>query len=152
MYENQSPEIRQIIIDEWRELGFFYDFDDRKQIKEWKFYGSKQGLQNLIVLLDEYISNPLNKQLSEHEHYGPYYYLKILTSDEQRITEAHIEGSINDIRYLKDIISENLNKTQVGQTFKIDKEYGVDNTATLKFFIMHDNFDPASLDAKDSVG
>ena len=139
-------DLDQLMIDEWRQLGFYYDRDDRMDVNQWRFYGSKQGLLNFVSLLRDYVANPSNDILSEHEHYGPYRYLKIMTSDEQRITERHIEGTIKDLDRLGDIIAEKLRKAQPGQTFNINKDYGIDNTVTAKFFVMADGFDPPSMD------
>ena len=136
----------QLMIDQWRELGFYYDHDDRMDVNQWRFYGSKKGLQNFVSLLDKYTANPHNDTLSEHDHYGPYSYLKIMTWDKPTITESYIAGTIQDLKRLRDIIADKLNKAQPGQTFNIDKDYGLDNTITAKFFVMSDNFDPPSMD------
>ena len=138
--------IEQTLINEWRKLGFYYDSDNRLEINQWRFFGSKQGLQNFVTLLDNYINNPNNNFKSEHDHYGPYSYLKIMTWDKPKITEHYIAGTIEDLKHLKNIIAEKLNRSQPGQTFNIDKEYGIENTMTAKFFIMSDDFDPVSMD------
>jgi hypothetical protein len=46
------------------------------------------------------------------------------------------------LKILKNLISEKLDKTEAGQTFNIEKDYGHGNTITAKFFVMGDNFDP----------
>lgn len=138
--------IDQMIIDEWQELGFYYDFDNRLSVNQWRFFGSKNGLQNFVSLLDEYTNNLANDTLSEHEHYGPYGYLKIMTWDKPTITSNYIAGTIPDLKLLSNLISEKLDKTAPGQTFNIENDYGQDNTITAKFFVMADNFDPASMD------
>ncbi len=131
-------------IDEWRQLRFHYDFENEDN--EWKFLGSKEGLKNLATLVDAYTNNKGNVGISEHEHYGPYSYLKIMTWDKPTITRGFIAGTIQDLKKLSEIITDKINKACVGETFRIDKEYGIDNTATLSFDVMPDNFDPASLD------
>ena len=137
----------QFVVDEWRSLGFYYDFDDRISDNQWRFFGSKKGLQHFVTLLDDYTSNVNNDKLFEHEHYGPYCYLKIITLDgESSITPHAIGGSIADLRYLRNIVAEKLIKSQPGDTFNIDKEFGSNNEATAKFFVMSDNFDPVSMD------
>jgi len=136
-----------MMIDEWRELGFYYDLDKRLSVNQWRFYGSKKGLLNFVNLLDEYVRNPNNNQLFEHEHYGPYSYLKIITlEDECQINDNAIGGTFEDLKRLRNIIDNKLKKSQVGETFDIDKEFGEDNTASAKFFVMADNFDPVSMD------
>jgi hypothetical protein len=143
---NKPIDLDQLMIDEWRELGFYYDRDDRMDVNQWRFYGSKKGLQKFVSLLDGYTNNPYNDTLSEHSHFGPYSYLKIMTWDKPIINEGYIAGTIQHLRMLRDILAEKLVKAQVGQTFNIDKDYGVDNTATAKFFVMSDDFDPPSMD------
>jgi hypothetical protein len=143
---NKPIDLDKLMIDKWRELGFYYDRDDRMEVNQWRFYGSKQGLQNFADLLDKYTTNPNSSTLSEHNHYGPYSYLKIMTWDKPTITESYIAGTIQDLKELRDIIADKLNEAQPGQTFSIDEDYGVDNTMTAKFFLMADDFDPPSMD------
>lgn len=139
-------DIDQMMIEEWRQLGFYYDRDDRLDVNQWRFFGSKSGLQNFVSLLDKYTNTSANNTLSEHEHYGPYSYLKIMTWDKPIIKADYIAGTIQDLKILRNLISEKLEKTEAGQTFNIEKEYGQDNTNTAKFFVMADNFDPVSMD------
>jgi hypothetical protein len=144
---DKKIDIDKMIIDEWRQLGFYYDFDDRLEINQWRFYGSKTGLQNFVKLLDDYTDSPSRDKVFEHDHYGPYMYLKIITLDDQAIiNDSAIGGTISDLKKLRNIIADKLNNSQPGQTFNIDKEYGYENTVTAKFFVMADNFDPVSMD------
>lgn len=69
-----------------------------------------------------------------------------MTWDKPTITAVYIAGTIKDLKALKSLISEKLENTEAGQTFNIEKEYGLDNTITAKFFVMADNFDPVSMD------
>src|ERR1035438_7741098 len=62
---------------EWRELGFFYDRDDRARV--WKLTGSRSGLLRFRDLLLSYVADPCNALEAEHEHYGPYAYLEVMT-------------------------------------------------------------------------
>ena len=89
-----------MMIDEWRQLGFYYDRDDRLDVNQWRFFGSKKGLHNFVSLLDKYTSNPSNDTLSEHDHFGPYSYLKIMTWDKPTITADCIAGTIQDLKIL----------------------------------------------------
>ncbi len=131
---------------EWRKLGFYYDLEETNNHKGWRFYGDKKGLYNFVKLLEDYTNNPANDFLSEHDHYGPYNYLKIMTWDKPLITKNFIAGTMANLKDFKNILADKLENFQTGQTFTIDKEYGVDNTASIKFFIMKDNFDPVSMD------
>lgn len=143
---NQKKDIEKMMVEEWRNLGFYYDRDDRIDVNQWRFFGSKIGLQNFVHLLEKYITNPQNKNISEHDHFGPYSYLKIMTWDKPEITEDYIAGTLQDLRNLKQIISDKLRDSQPGQTFNIDKDYGIDNTITAKFFVMSDDFEPHKMD------
>lgn len=137
-------DFKQKFKDEWRELGFYYDNGDDN--KKWKFFGSKKGLQNFITLLDEYLINPDFAGLSEEYAFGPYTYLKIMTWDKPTITGNYFAGTLEDLENMKNIIADKLSKSEVGQSFSIEQDYGVDNTATATFFIMPDSFDPVSMD------
>ena len=72
-----STDINEMTQREWRELGFFYDRDD--DAKEWRLIGSKEGLRQFAHSMQEYAANPGNDLISEHEHFGPYGYLKVGT-------------------------------------------------------------------------
>lgn len=139
-------DIDEMIKQEWRDLGFFYDLERYNDFRQWKFYGSKHGLFNLIKLLEDYTAKKSNDYLSEHDHYGPYHYLKIMTWSKPEITENHFAGTISDLNVLKEIIAKKLNVTGVGHTFLISNEYGEGNTASARFFVMADDFDPVSMD------
>lgn len=137
--------VDMLIVDGWRKLGFFYDLDGRIETNQWRFYGSKKGLWNWVLILEEYTNNPDLKGISAEKHYGPYFF-EIMTWDKAKISRHCIAGSIADLKKLKDIISKNLQQKGPGETFNIDEEYGIDNELTAKFFIMTDDFDPASMD------
>lgn len=139
-------DIDEMIKQEWRDLGFYYELEENNDFKQWRFYGSKQGLFDFINLLEIYIAKKSNDNISEHDHYGPYHYLKIMTWDKPEITENYFAGTIADLNILKGILARKLDVTGVGQTFVISKEYGESNTAIARFFIMADDFDPVSMD------
>ncbi|MBV4357464.1 hypothetical protein [Pinibacter aurantiacus] len=142
--------IDQRIKDEWRELDFYYDLEKKGNKSQWRLYGSKHGLYNFVKLLKNYTTEPTNDFLSEHCHCGPYNYLKVMTWHKAEITENYIAGTIEDLKNLKNIIADKLEKTLPGQSFTIDKEHGTNNTALIKFFVMKDSFDPVSMDGNYS--
>ena len=108
----KKVDIDQMMIDEWRELGFYYDFIDH--LNQWRFFGSRQGLLNFVKLLDDYVSNPNNYQLFEHEHYGPSMQLKIITLEDQNvINDNAIGGTINDLKKLRNLLEDKIKKTLV---------------------------------------
>ena len=133
-------------IDEWRELGFYYDLNEDNDIKEWRFFGSREGILSFTSFLNEYANRVDKETISEHDHLGPYNYLKIMTWDKAIITDQYFAGTIRDIKTLGNLIGEKLNNTKAGGAFSIDHDYGTGNTATAKFFVMADTFDPASMD------
>jgi len=132
------------IIREWRELGYYYEFNEG--LKQWRFYGSKTGLQNIINQLNAYGNNPANNFISEHIHLGPYNYLKIMTWHKADIAKEWIAGTISDLNDLKNLITQKLSTSEIGDVFIIGKNYASDTVNTLLFIIMADNFDPASIE------
>ncbi len=145
----KSSKLDNLIISEWRELGFYYDINENNIVKEWRFFGSKIGLQKFVTLLDKYVNDPRNNSLSEHDHYGPYGYLKVMTWNKPEITEDYIAGTLQDLGKLRDIISQKISVTNSGQTFNIETEYGIENSATARFFVMTDDFDPYSIEEQE---
>lgn len=142
----EFSEMDNQIFEEWRELGFYYDLDERGTVPQWRFFGSTAGFQAFSTLLRKYSDDPVNINLSEHEHYGPYFYLKVITSDQERVTAVMFEVTIPGAKQLAEIISSKTLSYVPGQTFSIDEEFGSNNTASTLFFLMHESFDPASLD------
>ena len=130
--------------EEWRELGFYYETDDER--KQWRFVGSRDGLLGLPSLLDQYISDPRNASKSEHDHYGPYMYLKVMTWSEPGIDEQSIHGKLDDLARLGHLIRSRIQKQIPGSQVVIGSEYAPDVKYSLLFEIMKDDFDPASAD------
>jgi hypothetical protein len=131
-------------VDEWNLLGFYYEYDD--SLKQWRFFGSKNGLYKLSSLIKAYADESSNEDISEHKHIGPYNYLKIMTWDEPTVTDKYIAGSLPDLLQLSEIINDKVNSVSVGQAVKILAEYSLNSTATLLFIIMSDDFIPSSIE------
>ena len=129
---------------EWRELGFFYEY--QKEKRTWIFFGSMVGLRKLCDILKKYSENPKNRQLSEHEHYGPYMYLEVITSKTSNITDHGIEGNLDDIGRLSRLIRSRLDGADVGATFILREEYVKGSHSAMFFEVKDQNFDPASAD------
>jgi hypothetical protein len=129
---------------EWRNLGFFYDYDEKRG--EWHFIGSRSGLEKFRDILSQYASNPKNDQKSEHDHYGPYMYLEIMTWDSPNISDHCIQGTLSDLKKLSDLVGQKLKNALPNDSFIIQQEYAKDAQSSLVFEIKEDNFDPASAD------
>jgi hypothetical protein len=139
-----SPATNAATTREWRELGFFYDtnISDRA----WNLVGSRAGLLKFAHLLRDYAANPRLAPISEHEHYGPYFYLKVVTWHKPLITQEDIRGTQSDIRRLADLLQRGLANADVGQSFDIDADFSPQNEFRLRLHVREDEFDPASAD------
>lgn len=128
----------------WRELGFFYDYDNEHNA--WKIVCDLDGAMKLVEVLRNYSADPAMAVVSEHIHLGPYSYFEIMTADEARITSHAIEGTQTDIARLADIIQNKLGSSPPGQKILIDKEYSDKNEAVIEFDLREYDFDPSSAD------
>jgi hypothetical protein len=140
-----SEEVNRITRKEWRELGFFYDFDEKRS--RWVLVGSRSGLLKFRDLLIDYANNPGNEGLSEHEHYGPYMYLELMTWNEADITEHAICGTLSDFKRLAEVVEKKLSSCIAGDKFIIGSEYADGGEAVIEFDVKDDGFDPASADS-----
>lgn len=129
---------------EWRELGFFYDRDD--QAKVWRLTGSRAGLLRFRDSLLEYTVDPVNSTQSEHEHYGPYMYLKVMTWPEAGFDGHAIRGRLADLARLAHIIEAKIAAAQPGSSISIRDEFSSTSPYALVLEIREDTFDPASAD------
>jgi hypothetical protein len=132
--------------DEWRELGFFYDSDHDG--REWTVRGSRSGLKEFTRLLRAYAAHPGNEGQSEHEHYGPYMYLKVMTWHEFGLNRDGIRGSIADIGRLAEVIDTQVAGKQPGERIRINIDEGFTHNLeyALTLRVEPDDFDPASAD------
>jgi hypothetical protein len=130
---------------EWRELGFFYDRDDRTKV--WTLTGSRAGLLRFRDALLSYAADPRNAMKSEHQHYGPYMYLEVMTWPEAGFDDHAIRGSLADLARLARIIESKVAATPPGSTASIRGEFATDSPYSLVLDVREDGFDPASADA-----
>ena len=100
---------------EWRALGFFYDVDD--DAKAWTFIGSRAGLLNFRDLLCAYVADPRNALQSEHQHYRPYTYLKVMTWQEAELDKVAIRGPLADLARLAELVEAKLASAQPAPRF-----------------------------------
>jgi len=134
---------------EWRELGFFYDLDN--EAREWRLVGSLEGLLRFRDLLLAYVANPRKDQPSEHEHFGPYSYLEVMTWPEAGFDNHSIHGSLKDLATLASLIDGKLLGAIAGSVIRIRDEFAAASSHTLVLDVREPGFDPASADPLLSV-
>ena len=135
---------KQSAREEWRELGFHYSLDE--EAKTWTLTGSREGLLKFRDALLGYVSNPANAMLSEHDHFGPYMYLKVMTWSEAGFDADSMRGSLEDLRRLAHLIEAGVAAGQIGKSVRIQEEYATDSSFALMLDLREDGFDPASAD------
>ena len=129
---------------EWRQLGFFYDLDD--EARAWKLTGSRAGLLRFRDALLSYVADPRNALKSEHEHYGPYSYLEIMTWPEAGFDGHAIRGPLTDLARLATLVEEKLATMSPGSSARIQEEFAADSPYALILDLREDGFDPAVAD------
>lgn len=140
-----SRESTQQIRESWNRLGFYYDRDDDR--KAWRIMGSRTGLLEFSRLLAEFARDPRHEPLSEHEHYGPYWYLELMTWSSACIDRHAIKGSLEDLSRLAQITSETVCRAAAGAATVIDKEYSSQNEYVLELVVESESFNPADADS-----
>lgn len=130
--------------DEWRELGFFYDQDEAA--KAWRIVGSRDGIRRFVRLLRDYVSNPASARLSEHAHYGPHMYLKVVTATGAAITRTAIAGAPEDLLRLADVVEAKLTSAPECREFTVASDWTSEADFSLLFEVRPDGFHPADAD------
>ena len=139
-----DPETKEVTRREWRELGFFYDRDD--DAKEWRLVGSRTGLMRFAELLRAYVAHPGNAMKSEHEHYGPYMYLEIMTWPEPGMDDHSIHGPLDALRRLAVLVETKVAGLKPGQHARLRDEFAPGAAYILVLNLRPEGFDPASAD------
>lgn len=129
----------------WRLLGFHYKYGGTPPT--WTIRASRAGLDRFCNELKKYAADLKHSGISEHEHYGPYSYLKFVTWNEAKIVEDGLYGQPDDFRRLAESISVRCSQSPIGTQIRIDSEFSAKNEAILLIHIEQDEFDPASADA-----
>ncbi len=129
---------------EWRDLGFFYDRDD--SAKEWHLFGSQAGLGRFVKLLRAYVARPGNAMKSEHQHYGPYMCLEIMTWPEAGMDDHCIHGPLDALDRLASLVEVKVAAPKPGEKAWLRDEFVRDAAYTLVLNMQPDDFDPASAD------
>jgi len=93
-----------------------------------------------------YAANSRNEAKSEHDHYGPYKYLKVMTWTEPGIDRNAIYGTLQNLRQLAGIIEAKLQDTRPGSVLRIQEEFAASCEYCLVLKVRDEGFDPASAD------
>jgi hypothetical protein len=126
-------------------LGFFYDRDDASS--EWRLEGSRSGLLRFAAELERYASKPINASVSEHDHLGPYMYLKIGTWHSPQLNEDWIAGPLPALRALAERIRDWLPKAAVGECLSLRPLFAPSAPYDALLLVQGDAFDPARADS-----
>jgi hypothetical protein len=132
---------------QWRDLGFYYEHVLAPR-PAWRIVGSRPGLSAFRALLLAYADRPSHAAVSEHEHYGPYWYLKIMTSEAPGIDADRIRGTLDDLRRLANIVATAVERSKPGDVIPIGHSYVEEPPFDLVLDVREDDFDPASADAE----
>lgn len=132
------------IRDDWRDLGFFVDLSDAR--KELRLVGSREGLRRFADLLRAYVADPRNEMKSEHEHYGPFGSLEVMTWPEAGIDDHSIHGPLSALDGLASLVERTIGAMQPGASVPIGDEFAPGSPYQLVLELREDDFDPASLD------
>lgn len=139
-----SEATRDATRSEWRALGFYYELCEAPP--RWRLVGPRAGLARFAELLDRYVADPRNRTPSEHEHYGPYAYLKVETAAAAAIDADGIRGSLEDLARLRDLVARGLARARAGETVVLGAAYAPNVSHPLALEIRADDFDPANAD------
>jgi|GEM_PF-774336 len=131
---------------QWRKLGFFCELDDQK--KRWTLTGSRAGLLYFPDLLLGYVSDPKNASDSQHEHYGPYGSLEVMTWPDAGFDGHAIRGSLTELARLAELIEARLATAEPGSPIVIREEFAAASPYSLVLDVRADGFDPASTDGE----
>lgn len=129
---------------QWRKLGFFCELDDRD--RAWTLTGSRDGLLRFRDLLVAYADDPKHALQSEHEHYGPYGSLEVMTWPAAGFDGQSIRGSLADLARLAGLVETKLALAEPDSMVLIREEFAPDSAYTLRLDVRDDWFDPASAD------
>ena len=139
-----TSEMNEVMRRGWRDLGFYYNYDE--STSQWQLVGSETGLAKFAELLMSYATDSRHEPISEHKHYGPYFYLEFMTWEERKMTDHAICGTLADFRDLSAIVRRKLSLSGAGSNFSIGDEYVPGTKTTIHFDVREEGFDPASAD------
>lgn len=128
----------------WRKLGFFCELDVER--KRWTLTGSRAGLLYFPDLLLGYVADPQNAPDREHQRYGPYGSLEVMTWPDAGFDGNAIRGSLTGLARLAELIEAKLTTAEPGSRIVIREEFAENSPYSLVLDVRADGFDPASAD------
>src|SRR5689334_3565960 len=128
----------------WRKLGFFCEVDAEKRL--WTLTGSRAGLLYFPDLLLGYVNDPKNAADREHQHFGPYGSLEIMTYPEAGFDGHAIRGSLAALTHLAELVEQKLAIAEPGEQIKIREDFAPNSPFALLLDVRADGFDPAAAD------
>lgn len=132
-------------IEEWRDLGFHYDLSDDCRV--WTITGSATGLARFAQILRQFAANPQNDVPFEHDHYGPYGYLKIMNvSDERGFNSNAIFAPRREFAKLAELIDARHATAKAGSSFELSQDFAPGSEYELRLIVAPDDFDPGLYD------
>lgn len=132
-------------IEEWRELGFHYDRDDASRV--WILTGSLSGLARFTAVLRDFAANSRYDGKFDHEHYGPYCFLKIMNVPNARGFDSNaIFGPRTELGELADLIESRLSNAKSGDTIEVARDFAPESEYELRLIVAGDDFDPGLFD------
>lgn len=138
-----EEQIRQ----QWRKLGFYCELDDQR--RRWTLTGSRAGLLYFPDLLLGYVTDPQNAADREHQQYGPYGTLRVMTWPEAGFDSHAIRGSLVALSHLAELVEVKLASAEPGSAILIREEFAADSLYSLVLDVRADGFDPASADREN---
>ncbi len=131
---------------EWRKLGFYCEMDAEKKL--WALTGSRAGLLYFPDLLLGYVADPKNAADGEHQHYGPYGTLEVMTWPDPGFDSHAIRGSLPALTHLAELIEVKLASAEPGSPILIREEFAAASPYSLMLDVRADGFDPSSADGE----
>jgi hypothetical protein len=128
----------------WRELGFYCELDTQEKL--WTLTGSRAGLLYFPDLLLGYVADPRHASDGEHQHYGPYGSLEVMTYSDAGFDSHAIRGSLTALAHLAELVEVKLATAEPGSPILIREEFAANSPYTLMLDVRADGFDPASAD------
>jgi hypothetical protein len=88
--------------------------------------------------------------MGEHDHYGPYGFLVVMTLPDAGFDGEAIRGPLTDLTQLANLIEAKVAAAKPGSVIRIREEFARDSPYALVLDVREDGFDPASADPEVS--